>query len=532
MGRPSCPSPANDLGPRSLGIAVLLGVLAVPAAHSQLPPEIIDSTHLEGPIDDFTTHTYSVRASGIGTFADRTIVRRFSAPITELRVTIVEGDADDIGFVGSLLVTDVRPRCAGVGGVQAPVDVTSQVTVSGSEAGLTLRAQENCCCVTGWGSATQGDRRDARLHWEVTFGGPEIEITLDPEPPMDRYVVDAAPAMPTIRATAKVVGVTPDPTPDTTFTWNASLAVDERVPSREVLFDDGIVQDTTTQGEAPYLLELVDSSAILGGRLKLKASATVEGEILEGETGDGLRVEGTNPQRLEIQREIENGVGAGTQGLAGGDVSDALQRMACQENRQRQFTAPPNGGIGPVTISFDDGVGIFQITLTNNCPNPFNDCHQVFFDWRANVAEGIANFRSKVGPARRYPGALRGPSSTYAEFIRSTINPMRRAQGLRPLPGIPAPPFSTGGLLGDAPPNQLLEDAVRGVNGFAGTLFGLVLHEFAPDTDFLLQVPNAELPGLNTDSRVWRRVPAAERPNSGDRDYVANVTGHSPECGG
>lgn len=142
--------------------------------------EIIDSTGVPGlTIDDETTHTYSVRASGIGTFADRTITRRFSAPIQDIKVTVVGGQADDIGYVGSLLVTNVAPRCGGVSAVVAPVDVTSQVTVSGSEATLTLRAQENCCCVTGWGSATQGDRADARLHWEVTLGdAEEYEVNL------------------------------------------------------------------------------------------------------------------------------------------------------------------------------------------------------------------------------------------------------------------------------------------------------------------------------------------------------------------
>lgn len=143
--------------------------------------EVIDSTHLPGPaIDDETSHTYSVPAAGVGTFADRTITRRFSAPIQELRVTVVGGQADDIGFVGSRLVTNSVPRCAGISSVGAPVDVSDQVTIDGAEATLTLRAQENCCCVTGWGSATEAGRADARLHWEVTLGGEEqyeVELT-------------------------------------------------------------------------------------------------------------------------------------------------------------------------------------------------------------------------------------------------------------------------------------------------------------------------------------------------------------------
>ena len=157
----------------SLAAAVLVTVLTGAAVEAQ---EVIDSTDLASPIDDFTTHTYSVGAGPIGSFADHTITRRFGAPIKEIHVTIVGGRADDIGFVGGLLVTNVVPQCSDVATVVAPVDVSSQVTVSGAEASLTLRAQENCCCVTGWGSATQGDRADARLHWEVTLGESEYAV--------------------------------------------------------------------------------------------------------------------------------------------------------------------------------------------------------------------------------------------------------------------------------------------------------------------------------------------------------------------
>jgi hypothetical protein len=160
-------------------------ILVAPALQAQLPPEIIDSTGLSGPIDDFTSHTFVVGAGPIGSFAERTVIRRFASPIDSIRVTVVDGDADDIGFVGTLLVTDVKPRCAGVGRVLAPVDVTSAVTVTEAEASLVLRAQENCCCVTGWGSATQGDRRNARLHWEVTLREAEYKVELTTFIPAD-----------------------------------------------------------------------------------------------------------------------------------------------------------------------------------------------------------------------------------------------------------------------------------------------------------------------------------------------------------
>jgi hypothetical protein len=110
------------------------------------------------------------------------VSRTFAQPIQTI-ITIVDGQADDIGYVGGMLVTSVVPSCSSIGSVVAPVDVTSEVTVTGATASLTLRAQENCCCVTGWGSATQGDRRNARLHWEVTFGSP-LDLAIDSTDPI------------------------------------------------------------------------------------------------------------------------------------------------------------------------------------------------------------------------------------------------------------------------------------------------------------------------------------------------------------
>lgn len=134
-------------------------------------------------VDDFTTYTYSVPSAGLGTFAELPVERTFAQPIKTIKVTIVDGQADDIGYVGNLLVTTIEPSCAAIGSVSAPVDVTSEVAVNGATASLLLRAQENCCCVTGWGSATQGDRRDAKLHWEVSFDG-GLELAIDHTDPL------------------------------------------------------------------------------------------------------------------------------------------------------------------------------------------------------------------------------------------------------------------------------------------------------------------------------------------------------------
>ncbi|HUJ12555.1 MAG TPA: D-alanyl-D-alanine carboxypeptidase family protein [Thermoanaerobaculia bacterium] len=147
-------------------IALLLALAALPSA-------------VQGQtttIDDVTTYTYAVPAAGIGTFADFPVTRTFSAPIASLHLYIIDGRADDIGFVGSKLVTSVPPMCQDVGTVTGVQEVTDQVTISGNTASFLLRAEENCCCTTGWGSATQGDRTDATFHWVVTLGSGTCKV--------------------------------------------------------------------------------------------------------------------------------------------------------------------------------------------------------------------------------------------------------------------------------------------------------------------------------------------------------------------
>jgi hypothetical protein len=116
--------------------------------------------------------------------------------------------------------------------------------------------------------------------------------------------------------------------------------------------------------------------------------------------------------------------------------------------------------------------------------------------------------------------------------ITGTVNPIRVTAGLMPITITPAPTYSNSGLIGSTPTNLLLEDSTRGFNGWAGPrLYGLVLHEFKPDLNFLETLPNAQLPGLATNLAVWTRVPVADRGNSGDPNYVGHVTGQSPQCG-
>jgi len=137
-------------------------------------PQSIDSTsRLTNSIGDFTEHTYAVRNLPVGSFADCRITRTFAAPIKSIQVTIISGTADDIGYVGEILVTpDSLNTTCRLGHVTNEVDVTRAISVSGNTASVTLRARDTCCCESGWGEDTQPGRSNARLRWQVELAPP------------------------------------------------------------------------------------------------------------------------------------------------------------------------------------------------------------------------------------------------------------------------------------------------------------------------------------------------------------------------
>jgi hypothetical protein len=134
-------------------------------------PQSIDSTStFTNIINDFTEHTYSAVAGPVGSFADCPLTRTFAAPVKSVKLTVISGTADDIGYVGNTLVTSNSlntPHCSTLGYVSAPVNVSSEASIRANTVTLTLRARENCCCVTGWGEETDPSRANAKLHWEV-----------------------------------------------------------------------------------------------------------------------------------------------------------------------------------------------------------------------------------------------------------------------------------------------------------------------------------------------------------------------------
>jgi hypothetical protein len=433
------------------------------------------------------------------------------------------GDARDCPFTSSDF-PDALIRAASEGFIEASVPISTLKILTPGLTAFDITVSEPDLTSIG--------------RYTLVAEKPAIKIILDPPPTDNRYVIDATPTMPVIRARAKVISVKPDLTPTTTFTWTASLRINKKVPETcaigdNVSFDKDIIQGVETTSDAVFTMEFKDPEAFRGGRLKLTAKATVNGEVLNGETPGGLSIQGANPQRADIQNNIDEQVPLdGFSKLETLDIQDVLKRIACRESiGQRQFDALANGGIGPVLTSCDNGVGIFQITSTNSCSDPFTKCRNTLFNWNANVTAGAQTYREKVQAAKGYPNKLKN-SLAYQDFITNTINPQREASGLQPIPGFPTPKLTTDSLVGSDPPNQLLEDGVRGYNGFAGMAFGLALHEFIPDEEFLVSVPDNELKGLKNDPRVWRRVLSGERPDSGDPNYVNNVIAQSPQCGG
>jgi hypothetical protein len=137
------------------------------------------------------------------------------------------------------------------------------------------------------------------------------------------------------------------------------------------------------------------------------------------------------------------------------------------------------------------------------------------------VTGGIRIFNQKIAQSRAYPGQVQN-TARFRQLV-AAFNATRQARGL-PALTITVPPFTTGDF--DNNLQQLELDAIRGFNGFAGKDgFGLDLHEFRLAVDGgVLRVANINSQTL-TGEAVWVRVPVANRPKSGDPNYVAHVLG-------
>src|SRR6185436_12292696 len=106
-------------------------ILVDPTAIYHGTNQTIDSTGLfTNNVDDFTEHTYAAHNLAVGSIAEAAITRTFAAPIKSIKMSIVSGTADDIGYVGNILVTpDSANVTCQLGHVTNTVDVTGAVSV-------------------------------------------------------------------------------------------------------------------------------------------------------------------------------------------------------------------------------------------------------------------------------------------------------------------------------------------------------------------------------------------------------------------
>lgn len=389
-----------------------------------------------------------------------------------------------------------------------------------------------------------------RIHYPPS----PLKISLLPPLPLNgtTYIIESTPSMPVISARADVTGLSPEQNARTKITWTVKLRTKDG-GGMEVDFDGVFKQNETTYGGKPYVVRLKKSDTFRGGDLTLIAKAkTATGREIEGQTSAPLTIQGRNPRRSDVQSYTnivaQKKFGSTHKGLSLSDVQNALKRIACHESSgggqvgQRQFKAP-EGEVGPPIIAGDNGVGIFQITKTTKCNGvPFSACPDAIFNWKLNVDLAVENFKEKVASANNYPGNLiKHNSGELGKYVDSVVNPARRLAGIELIPlsqsggkvflKIKLPSYVTTGSFDNAGVNQLLEDAVRGNNGFKGTLFGDYMHEFRPNEDALKSLT---LDRLKTDSRVWRVVNPSERQPPTDplpvRDYVNYVRRTSAMC--
>ena len=337
---------------------------------------------------------------------------------------------------------------------------------------------------------------------------------------------DTPPKMPQLQATFS------NPPSGQVIQWNLTVIYTtpngQSIPQTPVSFDGTgatwNIYDSYASPASPY--------PYFGGNATLTCS--VGGVVQPPIT---FTIAGENPTPAAVLAYATSLITQDIKGVPAADTQDAFTKILYQESLNSslaQFTSDATDDGGTPIVSFDNGVGISQVT-TNDADGASLLPPNVLWNWEENVSLGWQTFRAKFAAAANYPNAL-SHNPAYHKFIKTVVNPHRVAAGLKPIIGYPVAAFTNTGVIGSSPTNQLLEDAVRGYNGYAGRLVlgGIpikyangkkyVLHEFIPNEDFLETAPNKALAGLDSDPRFWQRVEPDERPASpGNPAYVEDV---------
>lgn len=324
--------------------------------------------------------------------------------------------------------------------------------------------------------------------------GIELEI-LSPLANFPNFIISGNtldPKMPEIAMQARITGKTPDPTPDTIFTWRVTLSF----VANE--YNCGIARYNTRHPDIIRSYPCGDFTlvftAIRGGNLTIEVNAVVDSLPLTVKT-TGLRIIGQNPHRNILSAEIPNNI---------------LKRIAQQESVLKQFVADADGGKGPCPLfTRDGGVGLFQITNPEATP----ETPDQIWSWKANLSGAIKLYNEKSALARGYRGKVMA-SSGYQTLV-SRYNARRLAAKQEPI-AITLANYSS---------EQLERDTIRGFNGYGGKgQFGLWMHEYRVPIDAAGNlIVTLDTAGALTGTVQWEQVPVADRPRSGDPNYVNKV---------
>jgi hypothetical protein len=352
----------------------------------------------------------------------------------------------------------------------------------------------------------------------------QIEITIDQPPAGQIYRIGPEPSMPQIKAHARVVGVTPDPSSTTTFTWDVNIHYDPSQSPygpRRPPFDDDWQGIGTTIGSAVLVISpSAFSGKIRGGDLKLSARGTVNGTPATGEKS-GYKILGP-PRGSATDTQVR-------QQLHTILTNSTLRKVASLESGGHQFD---NRGYPLWSRDNLGGVGVMQVT------NPQPSVDEVW-NWQKNAMKGKSVFIDKKGAANRLAGRVE-------RNVNQIVSEDRQRHHLSQITIVVPPLTSHGGTDFDLvydnvvfsnTVDQVQQDAIRCYNGVGADPPSPAqpmdpfappgLHEFQLDRTSPL-VPVLEFLNPSTARARWRHVndraqQFAPRPCPGNCDYVIDV---------
>jgi hypothetical protein len=262
--------------------------------------------------------------------------------------------------------------------------------------------------VTGWseGLGTGKDYTTIKYAQESAPAPPRVEI-VEPQP-NDVFWIEAEPepAMPIIRSRARIVGVTPDPTPVTRFSWQAECEYTTTVWTPA--YEDGEYVGGTYLAhrfvylfppEGPKGLEgeawnIDFRNTFCGGTLTVSVTASIAGNELRDSVTVYIR--GRNPNKETVK-----------EALLDEESNIILQAVSFKESTFRQFTdgVPLYGAPG--------GYGLMQIDVPPNYfwvrpqGHPSNGelrewQNRLMWNWRYNIDQGRRTFQERLAMSREH----------------------------------------------------------------------------------------------------------------------------------